>query len=145
MNINIDKLYEKDTSEIYKYLQELERLSDESSLLYPYIDKLMEMVSDERYVVRVRGFRLVCKQAKWDKDNKINDHFKEILDILHDEKPTAVRQALAALKDIVLYKSELHEELKEQLSNINYMGYRDTMQGLILKDINQLLVLMNQE
>ena len=77
------------------------------------------MVGSEKYVIRVRGFRLLCKQAKWDTKNIINANLEIALVILNDDKPTAVRQALAALQAVVCYKKELKEIIKEKISSID--------------------------
>lgn len=143
MENNIDellpKLNDKDSSAAYKALQELEKISDETGMLYEYTDKFAAMVKSDKYVIRVMGFRLFCKQAKWDKDNKIDAIIIESLSILQDENPTAVRQALAALPDIIKYKPDLHETIKKAVESINYKRYKESMQGLIEKDIKVVL------
>lgn len=66
----------------------------------------------------------------------------DALVILNDEKPTAVRQALAALGDVVPYKMELWDMIRERARDIDCSRYPDTMQGLIAGDIQTLLDLM---
>lgn len=141
----IDMLFEKDISLAFENLKELELLSTTSDELYEYIDMFAEMVNSDKYVVRVRGFRLFCKQAKWDVNNKVNEHLEEVLAILKDDKPTAVRQAIASLEAVVLAKPELCLLIKEQLLDIDYMTYKDTMQGLIQKDIERLLAIIDKQ
>ena len=138
----IDMLYDKDTSQAFENLKKLELISDKSDVLYPYMDRFIEMAKSEKYVIRVRGFRLFCKQAKWDTDNIINKYFDEVLAILNDDRPTAVRQALAALKDVVLNKKELQDLITEKILAIDYQRYKDTMHRLISKDIQNLLEVM---
>lgn len=131
----ISLLDHKDTSQAFQALKELELISDDSDILYPFMDKFIEMIGSEKYVIRVRGFRLYCRQAKWDVDNKVNLTIETALNILNDEKPTAVRQALAALNYLVPYKKELINTVKEKVASIDYLRYRDTMHSLIAKDI----------
>ena len=100
------------------------------------------MIGSENYGVRVRGFRLFCRQAKWDKDNVIDENIDAALQILKDDKPTAVRQALAALADVVRFKPDLRETVRSAVSDINYLRYKDTMHSLIAKDIQELLELI---
>ncbi|MDU1911456.1 hypothetical protein [Fusobacterium sp.] len=57
-------LKDKDTSQAFKNLQELELFSDSSDILYPYISPFIEITSNEKYTIRVRDFRLFCKQLK---------------------------------------------------------------------------------
>lgn len=71
----------------------------------------LEMIDSNKYVIRVRGFRLLCKQAKWDSENKINEKIDKILSKLDDEKPTAVRLKLKAVHDVIIYKKDLNEKI----------------------------------
>ena len=135
----ISILKEKDTSAAYKALQELERISDETGALYGHTAEFADMIKSDKYVFRVRGFRLFCRQARWDKDYILDENIDEALLILKDEKPTAVRQALAALAEIVAYKPELRETVKEAVSYLNYLKYKETMHSLIAKDIQDVL------
>ena len=77
IELMLAELKDKDTSKAFKNLQKLELLSDSSDILYPYISVFIEMTASEKYVIRVRGFRLLCKQAKWDSKNIINKNLKE--------------------------------------------------------------------
>lgn len=140
----VGMLEDKDTSAAYKALQELEWISDETGLVYIYTEKFVNMIKSDKYVIRVRGFRLLCKQAKWDSDNILDENIDTALHILNDGKPTAVRQALAALSDVVRYKPDLRETVKKAVSEINYLRYKDTMHGLIAKDISEVLSLIRE-
>ena len=132
------RLYDKDTSEGFKALTEAERFSDETGALYQYSRVFAEMVKSEKYVLRVRGFRLLCKQARWDTDRSLDESLEDSLCILNDEKPTAVRQALAALREVILYKPELRETVLRAANGIDIMRYKDSMQGLLAADIKRL-------
>lgn len=138
-------LYDKDPSIAYKNLQELESLSEASNDLYPYLDEFLAMLKSEKYVLRVRGFRLLCKQAKWDTANRINGEIDTILQALDDEKPTAVRQKLKALEDIVLCKKALHQKIRDRVLSLDDLRFQDTMHPLIQQDIQKLLYVMDCE
>ena len=129
----------KDTKQGYGAFLELERLSEESDDLYPYTERFADMVSDRAWAVRCRGFRLFCKQARWDGDGIIDRCLDRTLAILEDEKPTAVRQALAALGDVVPYKKELWTIIRERVEAVDLSRYKDSMAPLIEKDIRRLL------
>ncbi|MDO4549479.1 MAG: hypothetical protein Q4D04_15425 [Clostridia bacterium] len=133
------RLGDKDAPTAYKALLELERISDETGEIYPLTREFADMVADERYAMRVRGFRLFCKQAKWDVDNKLDESIDAALSILDDPKPTAVRQALAALGDVMRYKPDLRPVVADAALNIDVVKYADSMRGLIMKDIQGLL------
>ena len=106
-------LTQKDTKQAYGTLLELERISEETDDLYPFTEQFTEMVADKAWAIRCRGFRLFCKQARWDEDGVIDRCLDRALVILEDEKPTAVRQALAALLDVVPYKRELWPAIRQ--------------------------------
>ena len=129
----------KDTKQGYGAFLELERLSEESDDLYPYTERFADMVSDRAWAVRCRGFRLFCKQARWDGDGIIDRCLDRTLAILEDEKPTAVRQALAALLDVVPYKQELWPVIRQRVEAMDTTRYKDSMAPLIQRDIQTLL------
>lgn len=138
-DILLSTLRAKDTRQAYGAFLELERLSEETDDLYPFTGQFAEMASDEAWAVRCRGFRLFCKQARWDADGVIDRCLDRALAILEDEKPTAVRQALAALLDVVPYKRELWPVIRGRLETMDLTRYKDSMAPLIQKDMQTLL------
>ena len=147
MNIEkmIKALYDKNAKEAYIVLLELERVSEVNNVLYNYFEEFNKMMHSENSYIRVRGYRLLCKQAKWDKLNKINQIIDEILNETEDEKPIAVRQKINALNDIAVNKKELNSKIKQKISGINILKYKESMQELILKDVTKLLKLLENK
>ena len=139
LDILLSMLTAKDTKRGYGAFLELEHLSEESDDLYPYPERFAEMVSDRAWAVRCRGFRLFCKQARWDGDGVIDRCLDRALAILEDEKPTAVRQALAALLDVAPYRRGLRPVIRGRLETMDLSRYKDSMAPLIQKDIQKLL------
>ena len=139
LELLLSALTAKDTKCAYGTLLELERLSDESDCLYPYTERFADMTEDRAYAVRCRGFRLFCRQARWDDGGVIDRCLDRALAILEDEKPTAVRQALAALLDVVPYKRTLWPVIRGRLEAMDLSRYKDSMSPLIQKDIQTLL------
>ena len=139
----VKALYGKDAKEAYSILLELEQISEVKDILYGFLDEFFEMLNNENFFIRVRGYRLFCKQAKWDKNNKINKMIDKILLQIEDEKPIAVRQKLTALEDIIQNKPELNKKIGQKIIGIDYSKYKESMQGLIEKDIRTLLELIN--
>ena len=138
-DILLSMLTAKDTKQAYGAFLELERLSEETDDLYPFTEQFAEMVLDKAWAVRCRGFRLFCKQARWDGDGVIDRHLDRTLAILEGEKPTAVRQALAALLDMAPYKPELWPVIRQRVEAMDWNRYKDSMAPLIQKDIQRLL------
>ena len=139
LDILLSTLTAKDTKQGYGAFLELERLSEESDDLYPYTERFAEMVHDRAWAVRCRGFRLFCKQARWDDSGVIDCHLDRALAILEDEKPSAVRQALAALLDVVPYKRALWSVIQKRVKAIDLTHYKDSVAPLIEKDVQTLL------
>ena len=142
LELLLSALTAKDTKCAYGTLLELERLSDESDCLYPYTERFADMTEDRAYAVRCRGFRLFCRQARWDDGGVIDRCLDRALAILEDEKPTAVRQALAALLELVPYKRALWPVIRARVEAMDLNRYRETMAPLIEKDIRRLLEAM---
>lgn len=131
--------YGKETQDIWRKFQEIESSIDESKMLYEYFDDIKKMLLDEKSHIKMRGFRIICKLSKWDKDNKINNIIDSLLQVLDDEKPTIVRQCLLSLNNLLLYKIDLSEKVENKLKNIDLSKYKDSMKPLIQKDINNIL------
>ena len=89
------------------------------------------MTEDSRSFIRVRGFRLACAQAKWDAENRLDTDLDILLRMLDDEKPTAVRQCLAALHKIVICKPNLGERILAGMDEMDLSKYKDSMAPLI--------------
>ena len=138
----LERLYDKDDKKAYQALIDMEGRSAESNQFYSLFDEFVKMLDDEKSYVRIRGFRMICAQAKWDCDNKIETGIEKILSELDDEKPIAVRQCLSALHILILFKPELSEKIAAKLKSIDCMKYKDTMRQLIQKDIAGLLLKM---
>ena len=139
LDILLSLLPAKDTKQSYGAFLELERLLEESDDLYPYRERFADMVSDRAWAVRCRGFRLFCKQARWDDAGVIDRCLDQALTILEDEKPAAVRQALAVLLDVVPYKRELWPAIRQRVEVMDLNRYKDSMAPLIQKDMQTLL------
>jgi len=132
-------LYGKETWDIWRNLQEIESSIDKSEMLYEYFDDIKKMLLDEKSHIRMRGFRIICKLSKWDRDNKTNNAIESLLNVLDDEKPTIVRQCLASLNSLLLYKPDLSNKIESKLKNMDLSKYKDSMKPLIQKDIDCIL------
>lgn len=97
------------------------------------------MLLDERSYIKMRGFKIICKLSKWDKENKINKIIDSLLQVLDDKKPTIVRQCLSSINNLLLYKKNLSEKVENKLKNMDLSKYKDSMKPLIQKDINYII------
>ncbi len=135
----IRDLSNKDNSIAYQALLQLERWAAETPEIVRYFDEFLTMIKSEKSFIRVRGFRLICCLAKWDKAGLINKNIDTILLALNDANGTSVRQCLISLSEIMLYKTELHEVIADKLKNLDLTQHKASMQLLISSDISALL------
>ena len=135
-------LQNKNDKEAHQLLLQLESRSAETEELYAYFEDFLGLLKGKSSYVRTRGFRLICALAQWDHENKIERNIDTLLSMLDDEKPTAVRQCLAALHNVVLYQPKLSEIIEIKLDQMDLSKYKDSMSPLIQKDIDELRKMM---
>ena len=137
--IDIKKLEDIDDISAYDTFKLFMEESDKNENIYKHINYLFELLGNKRSYVKVRAALLICRNAKWDKDNYINiKNIDLLLNLLYDEKPTVVRQVLKGLNDLIIYKKKLIPIIKIKVLMIEYNSYKDTMSNLIKKDIDNL-------
>ena len=139
MNEIILKLRDKDDKAAYEYSKLLGAESAQSDKYLPMIPQFADMLEDKSSYVRVRGFILICNQARWAKDGQIADVFDRMRVLLYDSKPAGVRQCLLALHEVVLYRSEMAEMIIDAVNHIDVSKYKESMSPLIKKDIDELM------
>ena len=138
-------LQSKNSDEAYRLLLLLEEESERSDELYSSLNLFLPLLKDKSSLVRTRGFRLICAQARWDREGWIERHLNELLAELDDGKATAVRQCLAALHPVVLFQPELRPRIREKLDRLDLSKYKDSMIPLLLKDMNELRMMMEEQ
>lgn len=142
MNDLIEVLKDKDNNLAYALVKQIIIDSTQSEKYYKYFDEFIGLLSDSSSYVRTRGFCLACAQARWDKSQKLKNASANLFKLLHDAKPTVVRQCLGALHEVVLYRPELSEQIKKEINSIDLLQYKGSMSSLIKKDIDELLKLI---
>ena len=111
----------------------------EAPALFEEYHLYLEMLKSGSSYHRVRGFRMLCAGAKWDTQGVIRENLPQILAQLEDQKPTAVRQCLAALPALVKGRPELTSKICDAVAALDFSGCRDTMRPLLEKDRDALL------
>lgn len=133
------RLFDKNNNTAYKALQELQRESEESNRVYCYMDQLADMIDSDNSYIRTRGLTLIAYNAKWDKDNKIDEIIDEYLKHIEDVKPITARQCIKLLPMIAKNKPELKDDIVSALKKADISIYADSMQSLVYKDIQNSL------
>lgn len=143
MSLNIaeafELLFDKNNNVAYKALQELQKESEETDCVYPYMDRLSDMLDSDNSYVRTRGLTLLAYNAKWDKNYKIDEIIDKYLKHITDVKPITARQCIKLLPIVAKYKPELKKDILSALYKANISGYDDSMQPLVYKDIQKAL------
>ena len=143
MSLNIAEIFEllfdKNNTTAYKALQNLQKESQETACVYPYMDRLSDMLDSDNSYIRTRGLTLLAYNAKWDKDYKIDEIIDKYLNHITDVKPITARQCIKLLPIIAKYKPELRNDIISALHKANICVYDDSMQPLVYKDIQKAL------
>lgn len=139
MKNKIENLYNSDNDLAYNSLLELEIISTESDEVYNYFDNFLDLINSNETLKIIRGFRLICCVAKYDKLNKINDNIDIILKVFDSDNGIVIRQCLKYINQILLYKIELKDCFEFKLRNMYILKYKSSMQSLIKKDIDDIL------
>lgn len=132
-------LFDKNNNIAYKALQNLQKESQETDGVYPYMDRLSDMLDSDNSYIRTRGLTLLAYNAKWDKNYKIDEIIDKYLKHITDVKPITARQCIKLLPLIARYKPELKNDILSALYKANVCVYDDSMQPLVYKDIQTAL------
>lgn len=93
----LELLFDKNNTIAYKALQKLQKESAETDYVYPYMDRLSDMLDSDNSYIRTRGLTLIAYNAKWDKDYKIDELIDKYLKHITDVKPITARQCIKLL------------------------------------------------
>lgn len=132
-------LFDKNNKVAYKALLELQKESEKTNCIYPYMDRLSDMLDSDNSYIRTRGLILIAYNAKWDTNYKIDEIIDKYLQHITDVKPIAARQCIKLLPIIANHKPELRNDILSALHKANICVYDDSMQPLIYKDIQKAL------
>ena len=129
----------KASKENYNLFLQLEQQAQEDPALAEFFSLYLDMLESPKSHIRVRGFRMLCAAAKWIPTDTIQQSLSRILAALEEEKPTALRQCLAALPKIIACHPLLTDRIREALNALNLSRYTNSMVPLIQKDISEIL------
>lgn len=141
----VETLCHKDNNEACESMMLLEEESQRSDGVYAYFSQFAEMLRHKNSFVRNRGLRLIAANAKWDADNRVDEVIDEYVKHVTDAKPITARQCIQALPQIIEYKPELREIIREALLKADTDQYASSMRPLIQKDIAAVLKLLPQQ
>ena len=117
----------------------MKKESEETDRVYPYMDRLNDMLDSDNSYIRTRGLILLAYNAKWDKDCKIDEIIDKYLEHITDVKPITARQCIKLLPIVAKYKPDLKNDILSALHKADISIYDDSMQPLVYKDIQKSL------
>lgn len=138
------RLTDKDDKAAYAFAKQIGIESAVSDQYLGMIPVFAEMLQDQSSYVRTRAFILICNQARWANDGQIEAVFERMRPLLNDPKPTAVRQCLGALREVILFRPELTDRIEKVLTEIDPGKYQPGMSPLIEKDLASLRKLLDE-
>lgn len=138
----LELLTEKDDREAFANTKRIASESELSDKYYESLPLFAALLGNEKSYIRTRAFILCCSQAKWDTEGKLRELLPKMFPLFHDKKPTVVRQCLAAVREIAVYRPELCDIIRAETETIDVSVYKDSMAPLIRKDMDELYEVM---
>ena len=138
-------LQDKDDAKAYAKTRLVAAASEFSDEYYSLIYDFAKLLKSEKSYIRTRAFILCCSQARWDDKGAIEVILPDMMMLLHDQKPTVVRQCLNAIQEVIVFRPELSGRIGEELSKIDLSLYKDSMAPLIKKDIEEVRELISEQ
>lgn len=130
-------LFNKNQNTAYKALKILQKESEHTDHVYPFLDTMIDMLDSSQSYIRTRALILIACNAKWDRENKIDKIIDQYLGHITDEKPITARQCIKQLPMLARYKPELKETILFVLHSADVDRYDESMQTLIIQDIQK--------
>lgn len=132
---SVENLFSKDNNQSYESLKLLLSESEKSNGVYKHFDTFSHMIDDANSYIRTRGLLLICTNAKWDDENRLDAIIDGCLSHILDEKPITSRQFIKALPEVAKHKPSLAPAIRNALMSADTGIYPDTMKSLVAKDI----------
>ena len=146
---NIDELVntlrQKNNAQAAQALKFLLALSRDSDAVYSYFSQFADMLDSSNSYLRTRGLLLIVANARWDRDNKIEELLPRLLRHIVDPKPITARQFIQALPELAQYKPELNMAIREALLQADTTVYASSMGPLVRGDIQRALAQIRVE
>lgn len=140
----VDGLINGEHKYAYQCLKQLEDESNHSCEVYRFFDIFVSMLDNTSSYTRSGGIILITANAKWDGDYKIDEIIDRYLKHIMDDKPITSRQCIKSLPLLVKYKPNLKDCVVDALHKASPLRYKESMQSLISKDIQNSLEAINK-
>ena len=133
----IEELKNKDQKTAYQALKHLLAISETCAEVSYYFDKFVALLQDPQSYVRTRGLLLIAANARWVKEKTCAAALPFCLELIQDPKPITRRQCIQALPSLSAAHPSLKRSILAALTGAQIQDVPETMQRLIVKDIQK--------
>ncbi|WP_302951532.1 hypothetical protein [Holdemania filiformis] len=133
----IEELKNKDQKTAYQALKHLLAISETCAEVSYYFDKFVALLQDPQSYVRTRGLLLIAANARWVKEKTCAAALPFCLELIQDPKPITRRQCIQALPSLSAAHPSLKPSILAALTGAQIQDVPETMQRLIVKDIQK--------
>lgn len=128
----------------FESMEALEHISEQTDHAARFLTNYFELLVHPNSYVRTRGLVLIAANAKWDKNNIIDQNIEDFLAHIQDEKPITARKCISVLPELAKQKPRLKGKIVLGLKSANPPDlYADSMWPLVVKDIETALQQIN--
>ena len=133
----IEELKNKDQKTAYQALKHLLAISETRAEVSYYFDRFVALLQDPQSYVRTRGLLLIGANARWVEEKTCAAALPFCLALIQDPKPITRRQCIQALPSLSASHPSLKPSILAALTNAQIQDVPETMQRLIVKDIQK--------
>ncbi|MGN0906608.1 MAG: GNAT family N-acetyltransferase [Bullifex sp.] len=131
-DVLMHRLTDKDNVRAFAFAEKVVSMSESSDIWSRQVNRLTPLLADKSAFVRIRVAMIITSQARW---IPLDDVLPELLKLLHDKKPSAVRQCLSLLASLIKEHPRYTDSVIKEVRSMDLSAYPDTMRPLIEKDI----------
>ena len=140
MNNVVKAIQDKDDKKAYALFKEVRARSAASDEYFWWNFGAIEY---KKFICKDKGICFMLRPSEMGWRRETTKSTPNHACLVYDDKPIVVRQCLAALHEVVLYRSELREAIKAELGAIDFSRHKESMSPLIKKDVEELLNLID--
>jgi hypothetical protein len=122
----------------------LQANSKQAPYTYEHWSTLESKLSSENSYQRSLGLMLLAENVRWDKEGKFDKTLPQYLKGCSDEKFITARQAIQGLAQILAATNKYDAPIKQHLSHMSILQYKDNQQKLLSKDIGNILKIIEK-
>lgn len=129
------RILDKDNVRVFDFAENPATLSAVSGVWSCQMDRMISFISHMSAFVRIRAAMIMMALVKWTSPDNVLPY---VLKLLHDEKPSAVRQCLELLSPFLKADPRCSDTVMSEVKNMDLSAYMDSMRPLITNNIAEI-------